>query len=247
MNDMIFRTRLLLLSMLLCAWAASAKPAENDDALRASSDRKITATDAFLNHHPDIKYRLLGLHAYGHGDPGTALSHFRHAAHYADKPAQSMLAEMLWNGEGVAMDRPLAYAWMDIAAERGYPTMVAFRERYWAQLDAAQRQDALTRGAALLRDYGDDIAKQRLERLLRQAKRNVTGSRTGFVGFLQIQIPTPSGMVTVDGEQFYADRYWKPEQYWRWQDQDWKKPGKGTVELGPLQPLREDDVPADQP
>lgn len=232
-----------IIAIALYAGATALQAAEPTAPGRSKADRQVMSTDAFLDHHPDIKYRLLGLHAYERGRHGEALAHFRHAARYADKPAQSMLAEMLWKGEGTAIDRPLAYAWMDIAAERGYTTMLAFRERYWAQLDEAQKRDALARGAELYREYGDETAKPRLERLLLKAKRDITGSRVGFVGALQIHIPAPGGMVTVTGEQFYADHFWLPAQYWRWQDVEWKKPGAGTVDVGPLQPVKDDGQP----
>ncbi|UWX04086.1 hypothetical protein H1235_01015 [Pseudoxanthomonas sp. NC8] len=42
------------------------------------------------------------------------------------------------------------------------------------------------RGKALLAEFGDDAAKPRLEKVLRKESRQVTGSRTGSVGFVRI-------------------------------------------------------------
>ena len=40
-----------------------------------------------------------------------------------------MVADMCWRDIGVEQDLPLAYAWIDLSAERLCPDMVAFRER----------------------------------------------------------------------------------------------------------------------
>ena len=192
----------------------------------------MIGSEAFLGAHPYLKYRLRGLQHYGNGDWTRALEDFRRAARYGDKPAQGMIGEMHWNGEGVAVDRALAYAWMDIAAERAYPLLLAKREHYWAELDESERARAIEAGTAMYEEFGDPAAKPRLERLLRQARRNTTGSRVGSVGSLVIYIPTPAGMRQVDGSTFYQDKYWKPEQYWTWQDHDWKAPPRGTVSVG---------------
>src|SRR3546814_9324706 len=70
---------------------------------------------------------------------------------------------------------------MDLAAERMYPSFVILRERYWKRLDAQQRRNAIERGQPLLAEYGDDAAKPRMERKLRIANHQVTGSRLGFI------------------------------------------------------------------
>ena len=77
-----------------------------------------------------------------------------------------MLGEMHWEGLGGPRDRALGYAWMDLAAERYYEDFYLLRERYWSQLGAQEREQALRRGQPLLRKYGDDKAKRRLARIL---------------------------------------------------------------------------------
>lgn len=199
---------------------------------RGTQDKTVMTSEAFLGAHPDMKYRLQGLDWHNKENWKRAMEDFRQAARYGDKPAQGMLGEMYWNGEGVDVDRATAYAWMDIAAERGYPFLIVKRERYWEALSEAERERAVEVGSALYTEYGDPAAKPRLERLLQQAKRDMTGSRVGSVGFLTIQIPTPSGWRHVDGSQYWADKFWQPELYWRWQDHDWKKPPQGDVTVG---------------
>lgn len=203
----------------------------------------------FLSSHPDLRYRLLGVEAYRDSEYERALQYFRRAAYYADKPSQGMVAEMLWNGQGTTRDPALAYAWMDLAAERGYRGFLVQRERYWTQLDEAARARAVEEGQAVYDRYGDASARPRIDRELRLARRKITGSRTGHpVGALRIEVPGPNGStVGIDGNKFYDPVYWDPEQYQAWHDQVWMEPRTGNVDVGELESLRpsanEDDAP----
>ncbi|MGI8561779.1 MAG: hypothetical protein ACR2J7_10195 [Luteimonas sp.] len=197
-------------------------------------------TDGFLAAHPDLRWRSEGLQALEQKDHKTAFNAFQRAARYADKPSQAMLAEMLWEGAGVAQDRALAYAWMDLAAERLYPVFIARREGYWRDLDPDQQRDAIERGQAVYLEYGDAVAKPRLERLLERERRRTTGSRVGFVGNLTI-IPNTGPLagtgLTISGDQYYAPKYWEPRRYWQLQDEIWNAPRRGRVDVGDLEPL----------
>ncbi|WP_052108297.1 sel1 repeat family protein [Aerolutibacter daejeonensis] len=197
----------------------------------------------FLEGHQDMKYRMLGQRAYREKRYDDAFRLFSRAAFYADKPAQGMIAEMYWNGDGMPRDRALAYAWMDLAAERGYQGFAGLRERYWAALDANERERALAEGGAIYARYGDAAARPRADFQLRLARRSITGSRTGMVGALTISITTPSGEETIDASKFYDERYWDPDKYWAWQDQVWMKPRIGKVEVGEAEVVR-DGTPA---
>jgi hypothetical protein len=161
---------------------------------------------------------------------------FRSAARYGDKPSRAMIAQMLWNGDGVPMDRVMGYVWADLAAERGYPTFIATRERFWHGLDTAERREAIVAGQAIFDEYGDEVAGKRENRALLLARRQITGSRTGHVGTLSVSERLPNGdFEAVDGALYYADKYWKPDQYWQWQDSLFEKLTEGNVEVGPLQ------------
>lgn len=198
-------------------------------------------TEGFLAAHPDLRWRAEGVRDYASGRYDSALSELKRAARYADKPAQAMVAEMYWRGIGVAQDRALGYAWMDIAAERMYHDFVVYRETYWRQLSEAERSDAIARGQAVLEEYGDDAAKPRLEKVLRREARGSTGSRVGFTGNLSI-IPFTGPLagtgMTITGDRYYAKEYWEPKAYWRLQDAIWKAPPKARIDIGPLQPVR---------
>ena len=201
-------------------------------------------TEGFLAAHPDIRWRREALHAFHHKRYDEAHAMFLRAAHYADKASMAMLAEMYWKGLGVVRDRPIGYAWMDLAAERMYPNFTILRERYWSELDQAEQAAAIERGQALLAGYGDDVARPRLERILRTEGRKVTGSRTGSVGFVQI-IPMTGPMAgkntTLRADDYYRRDYWEPERYWAWQDQVWNAPRQEKVDVGEVQQVQPRD------
>lgn len=191
----------------------------------------------FLLYHPDLGDRKMGLDAYKRGDYEYAARYFHWAARFADKASQAMLGSMYWSGQGVPQDRVLGCAWMDLAAERGYPNWVAFRERYWNELSADERKRAIEVGQPLYAEYGDTAAKPRLAVLMRRGRLQTTGSHTGFIGSLEIQ--KPGGKIGsgagIDGNQYYASRYWEPHTYWAQADKLWKGPPKGVVNVGALE------------
>lgn len=205
-------------------------------------------TESFLFAHPDLRWRGEGIRAYDADNHVLAAGYFRRAARYADKPSQAMLAEMYWRGVGVDQDRVLGYVWMDLAGERLYQDFILMRERYWNELNERERAAALERGEAIYAEFGDAVAKPRLDNVLRRQRRTVTGSRTGVVGNLTI-IPgggslTTSGSLTgpgliLRGDEYYAKEYWEPARYWRLQDEIWSAPQAGRVDAGDLQPVRQ--------
>lgn len=231
-------TTVLLAGALAVGVAQPARAAER------INDAFVVSSNAFLSHHPDLRWRVEGMRAHARGDFGAALAYFRRAARYADKPSQAMLAEMLWDGQGASPDRATAYAWMDLAAERGYVAFATRREFFWSRMAADEKARALAEGAAIYEEFGDDVAKPRLERVISRAARNVTGSRVGSVGNLQVYLPGPGGWEAVSGDQFYDERFWKPEKYWEWQDRTWRPVRTGRGIGGDLRSI--DSSPAPQ-
>jgi len=196
-------------------------------------------TEGFLSAHPDLRWRREGLHSYTNQRYDEAMDHFLNAARYADKPAQAMIAEMYWKGIGVSQDRAIGYAWMDLAAERYYSNFIIKREQYWGEMTSAEQAAAIERGQPLLVEYGDSAAKPRMARMLRR-NRNVTGSRVGFTGNLEIipfTGPNAGRGVRIRADEYYAAKYWQPDKYFEWQDQMWDAPParKGRVDVGDIE------------
>jgi hypothetical protein len=229
-----FRSRLLCVAGLLALAPALAAAQAVRPAPASAVDVQVMTSDSFLSAHPDLRNRLLGLKAFQVADYAQAMTLFRRAARYADKPSQAMVAEMLWQGLGGPANRPLAYVWMELAAERYFKVMLIQRERYWQALDAGERAQALGLGPAVFAEFSDPAAKPRLERALRFARRDMTGSRTGFVGSLRIVIPVPSWLISLDGSEYYQAKFWIPDAYWAWQAEDWQELPRGRGDVGPL-------------
>jgi hypothetical protein len=227
--------RLIVLVILLAiASGASAQNKKRQDDLL-----KAMGTDGFMSYHPDLRWRRDGLLAYNRGEYAEALRRLKKAAYFGDKPSQAMVADMYWRGIGVEQDRALAYAWIDLSAERLYPDMVSFRERYWADLSEAERNDALARGGDVYTMYGDTAAKPRQAVHLRRGLRKMTGSRTGFVGSLVITLMNADGTgFEMRGDEYYARELWKPELYWGMQDTMWKAPLRERVSVGEVEQVR---------
>lgn len=230
-------------SVLLClvplfapaAFAQVASPDDGDRAETLTVDTQVTRSSGFLYAHPDLRFRVAGQRAWEAGDYARAMSLFKQGARFADKPSQGMIGELLWNGQGAPADRPLAQAWMRVAAERGYAVMVINRDRYWREMSAQERARADALAPALLAEFGDAVAKPRLEWRLRRARNSATGSRLGSVGSgMQVLLPGPSGTITLDGSQFFQQKFWDPKAYWAWQAETWQALPKGQVRVGPL-------------
>ncbi len=237
---MLRSSMLLLIALLAVSQAHGSEPGPKSSLALAS--------ESFLAHHPDIRWRNEGMALYDEGKYESAFKLLMRSASFAEKSSQAMIAEMHWTGTGTEKNLPLAYAWMDLAAERNYNEFVVLREHYWSKLDEAQRAEALRVGKGVYASFGDDVAKTRLARKLERGRRTMTGSRTGFVGPLQIAVRVDGGFLNIGGDEFYADEFWKPSHYFEWKDRVWKETRKGYVEVGAvstqdakrdLQPARE--------
>ena len=234
---MMIKSTCMALLLFFSGTALAVNPLDADDQL-------IVYSRTFLNAHPDLKYRALGMENYAKGRFPEALHYFRLGAYYADKPSQGMVAEMLWKGEGAAVDRPLAYAWMDLAAERLYKDLIIQREKFWAEMTPDEREQAIRAGKAVYRKYGDEVAQRRLKNVLERKRRFITGSRTGFVGVLKLYVNGPNGTpIPINGEDYYQDKFWKMDDYLQWQSTTWQALPTGTATVGELVPIRSETVP----
>ena len=224
--------------------------------------------DDFDIYHPDEHYRRLGFDAWKEGHRDAAVRYLQHAARYADKGAQLGLAFVYLEGTGAAAADPVtAYAWSDLAAERGYKEFLVVRERIWKSLDATQQQRARQVGTRLYAEYGDAVAKPRLEALLRAGLARKTGSRTGTgTGTLAVAQIGPSQRASIlahagshptaasaNGPSLQlailfesltgdADPYYYSDANWQ-PEQYWARKDaiwrkvEGAVEIAPLKPI----------
>ena len=201
-------------------------------------DTLITESHVFTNAHPDLRYRKRGQDELRRNRFDKAIFEFERAALHADKISQSILAEMYWHGRGVAVDRPLAYVWADLAAERMTPSLLAKREHYWQALSETERQKALAIGIEYYARYGDEIAQPRQEKGMKRSMQfslNRRFVRDGKVCLNATIVDTSGGaslapnappskpspiicLAEISGDKFYNPKYWQPKQYWAWQE-----------------------------
>ena len=147
---------------------------------------------------------------------------------------------MYLKGEGVRTDRATAFAWIDLASERGYLAYVATRDRVRATLT----QEELARVEEVRKEisekYGDVVAKPRIAEELRRGLRMMTGSRAGFdsgVKFLPLDEVFHTGALgsaearTVCANGFWAAECWQPDFYFAMRDRQLN----ATVTVGPVE------------
>lgn len=232
-------TRVLLLSMLLFV-AAPVAP----QSLRDLDFAGLLPVET--SGHVDQYFRRKGFEAYREGRVEGARRYFEYAAKFGDKTSQLALAMMYRNGEGVPRDYAMAYAWLDVAAQRGYPAFLARREQVWNELDEAQRARAVDLTTALYATYGDAVAKPRFAKHIRRYLRrsvwshpslhtgrlivvdNYCGDAAGF------RAPPGAGCRR-DNDYFVPERF-DPDAYWAAQDRLWLP--QGRVEVGAIVPTR---------
>ena len=238
----------IALCATLCMTISAPAHAADDEGGREGTKADVVLSAmldsrSILVSHPDLWYRSLGKRAYENKAPAIAFPLFLRAAGFADKPSQAIIAVMYWNGDGVERDRPRAYAWMDLAASRGYPEMVVQRERYWKELGPTERLEALAVGHEIYAEYGDAVALKRLDlTLVTEWRKASLGSRTGFAGTGgTLLMPGNSGFAALQSDPYalmkqYEDGLWRAKDYARLKDLEWLGADRyGRVTVGDLQ------------
>jgi hypothetical protein len=153
---------LVFTGLVFVGAAASADDAPAHVTDKQLSDAKCAiGMEKFL---PGDYFYCLGAQNYGTQHIEAAQRFFKEAASWASKPAQYVLGIMALNGDHQPMNRPLAYAWFTLAAERNTPRFVQPRDT----LKATLTKDEATKAEALLADmrntYADAVAAPRAER-----------------------------------------------------------------------------------
>lgn len=242
MKGLRIASALLLGVSITAAAGASDCPVEEP---RPIPDAVLTG--GFFEAHPDLFWRSLAQRAERDRQPTKALQYYQRSARYADKFSQAMVARMYQQGSGTAADPVMAYVWMDLAAERMYHDFLVLRELYWARLDQSQQAQAIVRGQQVYADYGDRVAKPRMERALWDGRRRITGSRVGHVGpgLVVIQRRGSEAGVPTPGSIVYDNRYWRAADYWCLQDNYWRPARAPQVDVGAPTVVRDGEPEGD--
>jgi TPR repeat protein len=225
-----------LLGLLLCAipgtaFAQGATAQSDSDTVQSLKTMDKTYTGG----HPDVVNEFAGMHRYAAGDYAGAMKSFLIAASYADKPSQLSIGLMYLNGQGVQKDPATAWAWISIAAERGYPQFVTTRDDLWLQLKSGQRQRAKATEQQLDAQYGDAVAQPRMLQALQQSAADTGGAKTNADASMDKFCVQNKAAACAD---LYAKWFWDPNNYFAGRDAAWKR----ITEPGTLQNVHRNKV-----
>jgi hypothetical protein len=182
----LLMTALLVASTAIpfMASAQTAPPAASTDT--APSDADLAATDCAIGEEqflPGDYYYCVAKQSYGKQHYVYARKFFGTAASWASKPAQYVLGVMALNGDHQAVNRPLALAWMTLAAERPNSD---FKQAYQALHDSATpaEQKAADKLLATMRPvYADATAAPRAEQRYAQGMAALNRKNSSATGY----------------------------------------------------------------
>jgi hypothetical protein len=141
---------------------------------------------------PGEYYFLLGADAFRKGNAAFAIQMYQVSASWAYKPAEYNLGVMYARGQGVPVDLPRGLAWMALASERAEKHYVDAREAIYAEMSKQQFEQANVIWRELKPTYADEVALRRAKARWAEVRANMTGSRVGSTGNLQVGTPSPS-------------------------------------------------------
>lgn len=197
----------------------------------------------FAEHTPGYDLFADGKRAYEAGFHFSAYQKFRRAAYWADKMAQHNLGVMTYRGEGVDRDPARAWAWFELAAERGYPEFVGIANAVWDELAPVQRRKAQrVLDDELAPRYGDEVAIPRTTQRMESERRRIVGTRTGMVGNVTVYDRRTVGART--GEEYFAAERWDFRRVVEREKQVFEALARGNVTIGELEFVEDEETEA---
>lgn len=153
---------------------------------------------------------------YERGRYREAHRRYLQSAEWGNKLSQFNLGTMYYNGLGVGPDKPRAWAWVKLSAERDYPQLVAAADEIWRELSQAERAQAQRiYENELIPKYGDGFALPRTAAHMQRRFREATGSRMGGSSSTSttVQSPDSGGNLLTPAEIYYDRDVWKMDRY----------------------------------
>ncbi len=144
-------------AMLIFACGATAQTADVSYQPVSVSDAQLAKEKCVIGlekYLPGDYYYCLASQSYGRHEYAYAVRFFRDAASWGSKPAAFVLGVMALNGDNQPMNRPLAFAWLTLAAERHTERFQQAYANLKAHLSASELQaaDKLLAGMDAYRD-----------------------------------------------------------------------------------------------
>lgn len=186
----------LLICMLGVPMAAAAATAPATPAVnKAPSDADLANTSCAIGEEkflPADYYYCLATQSYGEQHFGRAQKFFTTAASWASKPAQFVLGIMALNGDHQPVNRPLALAWLTLAAERPRSSFGQAYQSAYAHATVAERQAAESLLAKLRPVYADATAAVRAEKRYTQGMAQLAHANAGEGNYCLEGLTTPA-------------------------------------------------------
>lgn len=162
-------------SAAMSASATSAPASTPTDAQLAGS-RCVIGLEKFL---PADYYYCLAAQTYGEHNVADAQRFFHTAASWASKPAEYVLGVMALNGDHQPVNRPLALAWLTLAAERHTARFAEAADELRKRLPPREVRESDTLRRGLEPVYADATAAPRAEARYRDGMRMLRSPATG--------------------------------------------------------------------
>jgi TPR repeat protein len=138
--------------------------------------RCVIGLEKFL---PADYYYCLAAQTYGEHSEADAQRFFHTAASWASKPAQYVLGVMALNGDHQPVNRPLALAWLTLAAERGTARFTEAADALRKRLSLRERRESETLLRGLQPVYADATAATRAQARYTDGMRRLRSPATG--------------------------------------------------------------------
>ena len=175
---MAWNRKLLLVILLVSGMANVAAYAQSPAAQvkQEEAPREIRCNDATFPFLPGEFNYCVAVKMWARKDYRDAEQMLLLAAGWGSKPAQQMLGLAYLNGAGLAMDRPLGLAWLDIASERKSPEYLAISKNARARATAEERERADILFQQLRERYRDDVAALRAKKRFDRELAEISGN-----------------------------------------------------------------------
>jgi hypothetical protein len=150
--------------------AQSASAAQASKGKGAPTDAELASGNCIIGEErvlPGDYYYCLGTVAYGEHNYEQSLRFFTTAASWASKPAQYVLGVMALHGDHQPKNRPLALAWLSLAAERPNSRFKLPYDEAYAASTSDERAAAQRLVASMNGTYADATAAVRAEQRYR--------------------------------------------------------------------------------
>lgn len=161
----------------------------------APSDADLANTACAIGEEkflPADYYYCLATQSYGEQHFDRAQKFFTTAASWASKPAQYVLGIMAFNGDHQPVNRPLALAWLSLAAERPQSPFKTVYASAHARATQAERQAADKLLTQMRPTYADATAAVRAEKRYAQGMAMLERLNAGNGHYCMEGITTPA-------------------------------------------------------